>query len=58
MDKNGDIYVGMKAYEPPGLVSVKKVVDGWEIAWRFATRYMDHGSCTTQRDKVTSNRRT
>jgi len=24
------------------LVSVKKVEDGWEIIWRFTTRYMGH----------------
>jgi len=40
--KNSDIYVGMKAYEPPELVSAKEVEDGWEITWRFTTRYMGH----------------
>lgn len=40
--KNSDIYVGMKAYAPPELVSVKKVGDGWEVTWKFTTRYMGH----------------
>ena len=29
--KNSDIYIGMKACEPPELVSAKEVEDGWEI---------------------------
>ena len=40
--KNSDIYRGMKAYDPPKLVSVKEVEGGWEITWRFTTRYMGH----------------
>lgn len=40
--KNSDIYVGMKAYESPELVSAKEVEDGWEITWRFTMRYMGH----------------
>ena len=40
--ENSDIYVEMGCTEAPELVSVKETEDGWEVAWKFTTRYMGH----------------
>lgn len=51
--ENSDIYVGMGSTEAPKLVSVKETDDGWEVGWKFTTRYV---SCTVLRRKVASAR--